>query len=231
MKEATENAVIVQAPSHPEVVLKLSKELQNSYKTGIALRKKANEAGLVIGRMILEACSDKEVIGRVLALNAKENKKTGGTHTKIYSWVCDRLAEVNGYNADYLKQCARNFLNATNRFREQSREEPLKLETGVFKQIVKAPSVEDVAPFVAHPPHPRMDDVCKEENATEPNPQDEDEIIEKKIDSVLSRFLLPDGTPRVNPKAFKTLVTKFQPVIEAHGFAIAKTSNQPVSKR
>lgn len=226
MKNTTENAVVAVAPAHPEAVLRLSKELQKSYKTGIELRRKANEAGLVIGRMILDACNDAEVVARVTALNAKGARPAGGTPLKIYSWVCDRLAEANGYNADYLKQCARNFLNATNKHREQNREKPLTLKGGVFEQIVKTPSVEDVAPFVSHPPHPRMDEVAPDLNATATVPPDESEIIERKVRAVMAEFLMPDGTPRMNPKAFKILAQQVQPIAEAHGYSFGKTSKQ-----
>jgi len=230
MKE--NEAIVAKAPTQLDAVLRLSKEISKSYDAAYELRKKAIEAGLALGRKIIEACNDNEIMGRVLSKNAKENKPTGGTDTKIYSYVCEELAKGNGYNADYLKQCARNYLNAANKSREQKREKPYKLKQGVFTTaLMNLPSVEDVKPFTKNPPHPRMDDVVPIEGDAA-TPPDEIEQTEEKLNALLKRFFMdPTGQPRVNPPAFKVIIKKLAPVIEFHGYAIGKTSKQPIGER
>jgi len=230
MKE--NEAIVAKAPTQLEAILRLSKEINKAYAAAYDLRKKANEAGLALGRKIIEACNDTEIIGRVMSMNAKENKKTGGTPTKIYSYVCDELAEASGYNADYLKQCARNFLNALNKSREQKREKPYELQQGVFSTPpINTPAPEELKQFVKQPAHPRMDDVVPTEGEAASTPPDEIDLIEEKLNGLLKRFTDPTGQPRVNPPAFKVIIKKLTPIIEAHGFAIGKTSKQPVEQR
>ena len=60
---------------------------------------------------------------------------------------------------------------------------------------------------------------------------DEFEVIQQKALAVKRYFLASDGTPRVNPKAFKVLAKELQPIAEAHGYAFGKPINQPVEQR
>lgn len=230
MNEAND-PIVAKAPQHLDAILRLSREIERPYKSAQDLRKKHNQAGLSLGKQIIEACNDVEITGKVLAMNAKDAKRTGGTHTKVYSWVCDRLSECNGYNADYLKQCARNYLSAMNRKREADKQEPLVLKQGVFEKFFKsAPTVDELTPFVKYPPHPRMDDVAKDESEA-PEQPDEVELMQQRVLAVKKYFLAPDGTPRVNPKAFKVLAKEVSEIAEAHGYAFGKSPNQPVDKR
>lgn len=228
MKEK-ETIVETTAPTQLDAVVRGQKLIGKLYAQAEVLRKKANLTGLEIGREIIQMCSDNEIIGHITFKNAKENKPFGGTPTRIYSWVSDQLAEPMRYDAGYLKRCAVNYLNALNALRIQNRDKPIELKNGILTPVaLNLPTVEQVEPFIKQPDCPRMDDVVPD--AVESVPPDENEVIERKINSMLRLFLAPDGTPRVNPKAFKTLVQKIQPIADAHGFAFGKTMHQPVEK-
>lgn len=195
----------------------LAAEISPLYKEGLKLRTRLNGVGIEIGRRIIDVCRGAEVETRLAVLNSKENKikNGGGTDTRAHSWVADQLAKISGYNAEYLKQCAREYLGALKLHCEQTRQEaPEWGKGGMLKCALKnLPELEP--PIIDPPKHPRMDSLfTSTDSVGEPEKKSPAQRAQQAYERVNS--LLGEGD-RV---AWREFFNAIAPSADAHGFQI-----------
>jgi hypothetical protein len=217
MKEIEAPAMVAKAETEIcSAIVALAEQISPLYRQSVRLRAQVNTIGIEIGRHIIDACRSAEVEAKLAVLNSKGQKLTGGTDTRAHSWVAEQLATASGYNAEYLKQCARQYLGALTQHCVQTRQEaPQWVKGGVLKCALKTlPTLELKPPIVKQPDHPRMDELFTSSESKIPETKTATERAKQAFERVNS--LLGEGD-RI---AWREFFNAISPCAEAHGFAI-----------
>ena len=227
-------AIVAKAEAKCEAVSRLAKQISAQYEAAKDARVKSNSCGLEIGRAIISACFDQEVVAQVTVLNSKANKPLGGTATKVYSWMSEQLADNGGYSADYLRKCAKEYLDGYNALIAQGNlayRTFKKLEinkAGVFGSLpapggTTLPDVKEVMGGIdiSYSQCPEMETIFGERTPHEtPTPE---KLGIELADKFIFKAKLETS---FNPVLVKAFVTRVSPYLEKNGYAIMRAGKK-----
>lgn len=205
------------------IIEKIAAKIKAPYAESLKLRKQQNDIGIHIGRVIAEACRDAQIEAQLAIENSREKKmeKGGGTDIKVYCFVAMKVAKETGYNAEYLKWCARQYLAALNEECKQKRLEPVKyLKGGAIKiDLPKNEPLPELKQIIVEkqPKEPRMDALFQEPGVKPPEKNPE-ELAEEFAASFIRSAKL-DERP-VQPTLVKAFAFKLAPYFEKVGLTI-----------
>jgi hypothetical protein len=228
MKQTVEPpAIVVQAECQIEAVSKAAKEIKADYLAAMKCRDESNRHGLGVGKRIIEACFDSDLVALLKRKNSKESMPTGGAPIKAHAWVAKEIARKGVMHEEYLTQCARTYLAALNKFLATDGKEPLSYIRGVFQgNLVKPlPGAEVLQAFVKVE-RPRIDEL-PESDVSESSAEDAIDPkrrVEEFISEVASALRRKMATTEVNLKSNRLARTKFRQavneVLSATDFAV-----------
>lgn len=218
MKELTEpQAIVAKAECDIGVIAEIGKKIGTSYRHGMQLRRQMNAIGIGIGKQIIEACRDTQVISQLGVINAKSF--AGGTPTRAHNFVAKELSKHFGYNADYLGQCARQYLAGLNKHCEQHKLAPvIYAKGGMLKCEIKdaLPDIKIEPPAANTFEVPRMDQVF-DEPETPKDPKLTGEALGLEIAADIIRRAKLDES--IQPNVVRGIVKGLAPTLDKNGFA------------
>jgi hypothetical protein len=163
-------AIVVQAECQIEAVSKAAKELRADYVAAVRCREEGNRHGLNIGKRIIMACFDTDLVAQINRLNnTKEKQESGGAPIKAHAWAAKEIARITGYSEDHLLRCARTYIAAVNK---TAGKPVLLYDRGVLRQMPENPLPEpkDLLHCIRFSV-PRIDDLPEEGAQKEEDPQ------------------------------------------------------------
>lgn len=205
-------------------IAKLAKRIAAHYDEALEFGNKEYAAGMKIGKSIIEACRDAEIIREVTRENspAAKRAKGGGTDIRIHSYVAEQLAKAAGYNAEYLKQCAREYLGGLDKHLENSGQQPTEYKKGDMGKLANLPAI--LPDIKAEPPlcdgikTPKIQNVFgKSENSGEPEPLRSEEDGQKLATLIIKKLSKSDIG---NQAVVRGIVKTLSPILEANGFVV-----------
>jgi len=209
----------------PEWLKELIASIAGHYAEGIDLRVKLAKGALNVGREIIAASMTERVAGELSVENARKGT-SGGAPCKPHTWVCKRVAASAGYNEDYLRKSARNYLALLNKDREKAGREAIGWSKGgqwdvlldddqlplgdvlVNYVLTTEPLAENIA---------GSDEVGQEISDAEKAERDLMGAIQK-MSGVMAM--------RLNPKLTSRVVEHLNSILPRHGYRVVQSQKQ-----
>jgi hypothetical protein len=223
---------IIRRAERDDAIGELASKIRATYADATELRREAQKKGVEIGRMIVDACRNPEVIRLHAAAVAKEKAKNngGGTPQRIYNWIAEELATLKGYNADYLEQVCRRYLRGLNKkLKNENKPETKYLEGGGIEIPVSGPlPVVKIEPPLSKPiDHPRIEEDLFEDAeeapaASKPSAPPQPLTPQERAAKIADQLTEEAGEDKLNPAFWRVLVEKLTPTLKQNGFVVKR---------